>query len=478
MKHDNYREDPTVIWVQSDKKEKGAGSHDDPYGTINHALDRVKPGMTIMLKGGVYYGDVSLQISGEINQPIRICAEPDADVRIMESCWYFYDVSDLIVEHLTFSGSAAASMSIVGASLRNSFRNLRFVNCSLKQDGACTLFFGGAGSTCNIIENCHFEQSHSTTNAKFPIGIMVTEGDINKKEMLNTDHIFRKNSFKNYGCGIVLGSRGTEYNQFGHIAERNTINGCSHDGIRTRCSDTIIRSNDIRDCDHAAISIASGFGSIVENNRIHSGHRGIHVSGSGHTISNNCISYSKKNAIEIIHQHTLDQYENEWDGNNGSCNFFELNTLISDDHDDSSKITLMSISNLTINVVRKNIFSGNTTPYSFSFKDSKSEGLTVIENNIVTDKTAESIGCRYENVDFKNTNELDFSTTSEFGAHGWVCDGNLDKRDQGDDEQRPNVDYEEPSEPDDVDELIHEVDREELLRQTMFYNGDIPPVDL
>ncbi len=96
------RDNPDVLWVRSGAGSEGRGSFDEPFGRISTALERVKPGETIVLQSGIYTGNVTIQVSGAKDRPIRIVGENGTPARITGAAWFFYDVSDLIVEDLTF----------------------------------------------------------------------------------------------------------------------------------------------------------------------------------------------------------------------------------------------------------------------------------------------------------------------------------------------------------------------------------------
>lgn len=53
-----------------------AGSRQDPWRTINHALEKTRPGETIYLHGGVYFENVTVNMSGTSDQPITLRSYP------------------------------------------------------------------------------------------------------------------------------------------------------------------------------------------------------------------------------------------------------------------------------------------------------------------------------------------------------------------------------------------------------------------
>src|SRR5512136_894987 len=115
------KNDPSVLWISPQAKSGGDGTHENPFRDIERAIAIVKPGMTLLLRAGVYCGDRTFDISGTLHQPIRIAAEPGAAVEIKSACWFFYDVSDVIVSGLVFREAPNSALSVIGACSRNRF---------------------------------------------------------------------------------------------------------------------------------------------------------------------------------------------------------------------------------------------------------------------------------------------------------------------------------------------------------------------
>lgn len=56
--------------------DSAAGTEQAPWKTLKHAVRQLKPGVTLYLRGGVYYEKVALQHSGTAEAPITICSYP------------------------------------------------------------------------------------------------------------------------------------------------------------------------------------------------------------------------------------------------------------------------------------------------------------------------------------------------------------------------------------------------------------------
>jgi len=64
-------------FVDADKGNDAApGSEDRPWRTIGRALEGVAPGDTLSLRGGVYYENVRMAVSGRADAPITIRSFP------------------------------------------------------------------------------------------------------------------------------------------------------------------------------------------------------------------------------------------------------------------------------------------------------------------------------------------------------------------------------------------------------------------
>jgi hypothetical protein len=404
------KNDPSILWVSPSAKKDGDGTRENPFCDIDRALAIVKPGTTIVLGRGVYAGDTTFDISGTVHQPIRIVADRDADVEIRSACWFFYDVSDVIISGLTFRDAPLGAVSAVGACCRNRFAHLRFINCGRRDETACTLFFGGSGGSCNVVEHCRFERPVSGRTAardsgSKSIGLMVSEGDTEGGDPL-VDHVFRKNHFVNYDYGILIGTGDAPAGQYGHRVEHNTLEQCSTGGILVKCSDTTVRGNRVERCLMSGISIGAGASSIVESNRILDCASGIVVRGNGHTVANNCIvrcgeAIGVKGAASNI--------------------LIESNTCVDNGHgpkDGAGRIAGVCLEPGATAVIRRNLFSGQGRPYAGAEEGGRDRSLVV--ENIACGQCEAMQGATAAVVAFKNASGDDFTNDSGYGACGWI----------------------------------------------------------
>ncbi len=463
MSKNHYKE----LWV-SPEAEKGTGTFEEPY-TLRQALERVQPGNTIILKHGTYKGDVTVQSSGTIDKPIRITTQENAVVEINGGCWYFYDTSDLIVSGLVFRESPSGAVALMGECVRNNFHSLKFQDCCNQDRASSSFFIGGSGAQCNVIEHCFFTRSadsSSVGNDPVAVGIMIAEGDADQQNGLIRDHVIRYNCIENYDCGIMVGTRGNGLEQFGHVIENNVVRNCRLDGIKVNCGDTEIKGNTIRDCENRGIWIATGCASSIENNRLERCSTGIQVLSAGHIIQNNCIVDSMKQSVHV----TAIPADSDVPK---STIIIEQNSFIQ--HEDESYgdflTTGILMDSLSSCVIRKNLISGQRTPYMYVENDPK-QTVTLIQDNGVSGKCEIKEGCAQAQAAFVDPDRRNFISESGYGAQGWVATAETDKVlsiQPGEGEPREFLTEDELTQ---VERLITDVDSEEIMKNSFFNPED------
>jgi hypothetical protein len=67
---------PSVSWVAPDGDDTGPGTRDEPWATLQHAADSVRPGATVYVRGGVYQQRLAAPTSGAPGRPIVFAAAP------------------------------------------------------------------------------------------------------------------------------------------------------------------------------------------------------------------------------------------------------------------------------------------------------------------------------------------------------------------------------------------------------------------
>ncbi|MDD5672619.1 MAG: right-handed parallel beta-helix repeat-containing protein [Chitinivibrionales bacterium] len=419
-------EDPLVIWVSPQQKKTSTGipgSYENPYDSIHGALLSVNPGQKIVLKPGVYKGDISFEISGSISHPIRIAAQEKHAAIIAEASWFFYDCSDLIVSGLAFQDAPLNALSVIGRCRRNRFEELRFLNCGTQAKTTCALFFGGSGVRCNVVEECVFDRSQKTgaairkdgTVENPSIGLMISEGrmagaDQPQQSAPNQDQVFRKNSFVNYDYAILAGSLDSTDYENSTLVEYNTIAGCRN-GIVVKNGDTSVNGNIITACSGTAIAILAGRGSQVAHNRILDCATGIAARGKAHTIVNNCLVRCRREALYVLAKSP-----------EGVCAaqnlMIEENSFV--DWGESAAVRLEGGST---SIVRRNLFAGpGQAVNAVDLRQSAANNL-LITGNAIGGACLPQAGCAVQPFEFASVADDDFENNSPFGAHGPVCSG-------------------------------------------------------
>jgi hypothetical protein len=356
---------------------------------------------------GVYGGDRTFDISGIIHEPIRIAAGPGAAAEIRAACWFFYDVSDVIVSGLTFRDAPSGAVSVIGACNRNRFGSLRFIDCGMRDTTSCTLFFGGSGGNCNVVESCRFEHEAAGETKTMRVGLMVSEGDGDGGAPI-TDHVFRKNHFVNYDYGILVGAGDAPASQYGHIVELNTVEQCGTAGILIKCGDTTVRNNRVVKCTASGIAVAAGRASAIESNRIFDCGTGIQVNGDGHTVANNFILRCGGEGIGI-------NGEAKVKARRAASNIIvENNTCV------GCGSAGVRIDAGATAIVRRNLFSGEGKPCAGAEVIRGRKNQSLIIENMAADGCAAMEGAAAGAVAFKNADSGDFTNDSGFGAAGAV----------------------------------------------------------
>lgn len=397
-----------ILWV-SPEAIGGNGTFDNPFCDIESALIKAEPGTTIVLQSGNYDDDLTIQISGQIDKPIRITSDENATVTVNGGCWYLYDSSDIIIEHIHFINARASALSVTGNSARNIFTHLSFTDCGQTSKETCTVYFGGAGIENNMIAESTFTRD-ITDSANVSIAVMVSTSGHSSTNPVR-QHIFKRNTIKGYSHAFIAGSSDREEEFGGHFILENSISSCSSDAIIIKSSDSAVGNNLISDCPVSAVKIRSGQSATVFNNRIVNCGTGIIVNGSGQSINGNCIINSSKEAIRIC--------DKKDDLTTAAENLIVMsNTFINT----SGSISSIICEPHTSSVIIENLFHGYSVSQFDSYKNSNSIVTSIVSNATTQDGFS---GNDFISVNPQFTSEKDFNFESpiEKGAHGWVATG-------------------------------------------------------
>jgi len=456
------KSDQKFIWVVPGEDVSGEGTYANPFRSVLKAVECARPGQTVVLKRGLYQSDVTIQKSGLIDKPLRIIAEKDAEVVCLQACWYLYDVSDIILSGIVFKESPGIALSVIGKCERNRFEFLSFKNCGITQKESCTLFLGGSGQACNVVESCCFERTADQTpeglSRNISVGLLISEGDYQEGES-NCDCIITNNRFVNYGYGILVGSQDSTTGEYGHQVIYNTIENCSAEGIMVKCGDTLVKGNRVENCTQHSISVVAGRSSIIEENRIVNCGSGIRVSGKGHTVANNCIARCHEEAIIVLSGILPEAAP-------AANIIIEQNTCVDwgghpARHKNRSGVLIGRGASC---IVRKNLFHGQGKPYDLQdagqlqCKKRPSTGRAgscLIADNISSGGCEAMDGSACNEVEFASVYRDNYDNASGYGAEGWLL-----KPDLSGPQEQPRDDKTETGPIDDFSRPAPEMDEE------------------
>ena len=404
------------LWVAPSAGGEELGTRDKPFGDIGRALSRARPGQTVVLACGVYEGDRTIQHSGTMESPISIVAEKAGGV-VVSGCWFFYDVSDVVVSGLVFRDAPAGAVSLMGACSRNALRDLVFEGCSLRKRPAATLYLGGSGGRCNMIERCVFrhagpESDDGLAVDRASVAVMVAQGD-REGGMANEDLIVRGNTFTNYGFGVMVGTQDDAAGQYGHRLEHNTFEGCRGEAITVKCGDTTVIGNAITGAGRAGVALRAGMSSSVIGNRIRGCGTGIRLCGAAHTVAHNCSADCGEQAVHVS-------------GAAGpgleaaSAVLVERNTVVDCGNPAGGAACGIRTDPGTSCIVRANLFAGPGLPYREP-SDARDPSVlpSMFVDNVATQGAFEAAGCRRQDVVFADRSGRDYRNDSGYGAEGW-----------------------------------------------------------
>jgi hypothetical protein len=305
----------------------------------------------------------------------------------------------------------------MGACCRNALRDLVFEGCSRLKRPAATLYLGGAGASCNVIERCMFRHAEPEPDENLAVehasvALMVAQGD-REDGMANVDFVLRGNTFVNYGFGVMVGTQDDATGQYGHRLEHNTFEGCRGDAITVKCGDTTVTGNAIDRAGRSGIALLAGMSSTIIGNRIRDCGTGIRLCGSAHTVAHNCIVGCAEQAVHV------------WAATGvgldaASVVLVERNTVVDCGDAASGAACGVRTDPGTSCIVRGNLFSGPGVPYREPAAVRGAQVLpSLFVDNIAAQGATEVAGCRRHEVVFTDRSRSDLRNDSGYGADGW-----------------------------------------------------------
>ena len=277
-----------IHYVSSlNSSDSNPGSKEQPWKTIQHAVDAVKPGDTIYLGEGVYEEQVVITISGLPDAPIRLTSLPGETATIEgrkdhSTCNYeqenpaisssgevsYWIIQDLTIQNICSTHTIRFGWFGEAVTSHITLRN-NHIKGAIFTVGNYQLF------ESNIIDGAGYSAESGNGGINDSFGGYSIPGDTDVDD--NTHHnIYRNNhihDFTNYHARGIW-TQGRTHN---NIIEGNTIENIWSTGLG-QCIDLdgaanvqwkhIVRGNLTKDCSYAGIQLENVFDSLVENNRI------------------------------------------------------------------------------------------------------------------------------------------------------------------------------------------------------------------
>ncbi|MDD5371702.1 MAG: right-handed parallel beta-helix repeat-containing protein, partial [Anaerolineaceae bacterium] len=256
---------PGSYYVSTQGNNANPGTFDQPWKTVQHAIDAVHPGDVIYLHGGVYSESVGVHQSGRSDSPITLTSYSG--------------------ERATIDGGANMALYDAGSHEYITLRSL-----TLKSTGRFTLRIGWwqepkssnywTVQDSTLIGATILRGHHNLFDNNIIDGSGYTQdgAGIQDIQEVSHDNIFRGNTIRNFttndGRGIWLESRSHD-----DLVENNVISNIS--GRMGQCIDVddygevgwrhTIRNNRVSGCGYVGIQIENGFDTLIENNTLSGG---------------------------------------------------------------------------------------------------------------------------------------------------------------------------------------------------------------
>ncbi|MCA1594114.1 MAG: DUF1565 domain-containing protein [Acidobacteria bacterium] len=230
-------------YVSRSGSDTNNGSSNAPWRTIQHALDRVRPGETIYVRGGVYHEQLTFKRSGTPDAAITLAGFPGESVTLdgaglnRKSCLSLESFDDITVRNLNirdFYGDGVRGFGIVGwgATDRITLRdiNLSLVGTPIKfaADGVSKVSSG------IVIENI---TARDYTGGGIDLGPGLVEDVVIRRVQLYG--VTSGNDTASDAVAVEHGSR--------VLVEDALIRGHMGDGVDLKADNATVRRADVRD---------------------------------------------------------------------------------------------------------------------------------------------------------------------------------------------------------------------------------------
>jgi hypothetical protein len=254
----------SAYYVGPGGDDSNPGTQDQPWRTIQHAVDNANPGDTIYIRAGLYAENVEIHRSGEEGNPIILSSYDGEAVTVNgrggPAIADFVGTQYWIIENLTLDSDAEYTLQqgawacdgTCGGSHHWTIRNNRIIG-AVSIYGSYNLFKSNEvdGSQHKGSENGVWESydvSHHNTFKDNHIHDFNIRGIWSMHR--THDDVFQDNHIRD--IGMPSGGTCIDTDGFGTVEWRHVIQG-----------------NHLDDCGGTAIALENTFDTIVENNTIH-----------------------------------------------------------------------------------------------------------------------------------------------------------------------------------------------------------------
>jgi hypothetical protein len=190
-----------------------------------------------------------------------------------------------------------------------------------------------------------------------------------------------------------------------------------------KCGDTQVRGNVVSRCRSNSISVVTGEGSVVEDNRILDCGTGIRVGGKGHTVSNNCIVRCSEEAIRVMDR-------NGHAGPKTQNIIIDKNTCVAwSQSRPHGHFPGISIAPASLAVVQQNLFLGPGKPYEVVAAAESvpctggtkgMRGHCILDNYSAAHSCEPGSGISCGKVIFAGIAIDNYENDTGYGARGWM----------------------------------------------------------
>lgn len=358
-------ESPTIYYVAPNGLDKNTGAIDDPWRTIQHAVDNVNPGDTIMVRSGVYAEAVVVNASGTIGAPITLQSYPGETAVLDGSTLTNHDTALLTIDSQSY-------LVIDGFELRNHASNN-------SNDVPMGIFVSGDAHDITLSHHHihHIENNQEADGNAHGIAVYGTEPSAAIHNLYIEDNDLHDLKLGNSEA-LVLNGNVTDFVVSGNSVHDNDnigidligFEGTSPNSDTDQARDGLVSKNVVYNIDTltnpayggeqaaAAIYVDGGTRIIIERNRVYQSNFGIEIASE----------HSGRATSEIIVRNNL-IYQNHvaglamggYDTQRGSTHHCTIvnNTFFKNDSNQNDSGELYIQFDTHDNVVQNNVFVAN-----------------------------------------------------------------------------------------------------------------------